>query len=261
MACELGISVLRLSCFYAVGNKLMRIKAVLFDMFDTLMLIEKDHAFYSPSLKRAYKFLVENGIKMRFTEFRDAYIKARDALYVEADANLEEPHFNVRISNALENLGFSVDARNGIVAGATNAFCEGFMEYVRIDEHAVEVLRKLQRKYKLGIVSNFAIPECVVKLLETHGLDKFFDVVVVSAAVNKRKPSPEIFQKALEKLSVDAAETVFVGDTVDADIKGAKDMGMKTIFIERRAQKEAEQVCPDQTIKNLSGLAAALEHC
>jgi putative hydrolase of the HAD superfamily len=100
-----------------------------------------------------------------------------------------------------------------------------------------------------------------MKLLETHGLDKFFDVVVVSAAVNKRKPSPEIFQQALKKLSVDAAETVFVGDTVDADIKGAKDMGMKTIFIERRAQKEAEQICPDQTIKNLSELATALERC
>lgn len=261
MARELGISVLRLSRFYAVGNKLMQIKAVLFDMFDTLMLIEKNHAFYGHSLKKTHKFLVKNGIKVRFADFKDAYIKARDALYVEADANLEEPHFNARISNALGLLGFSVDAKSGIVAGATNAFCEGFMEYVRIDEHAAEVLRKLQGKYKLGIVSNFAIPECVVKLLETHGLDKFFDVVIVSGAVNKRKPSPEIFQQALKKLSVDATETVFVGDTVDADIKGAKDMGMKTIFIERRAQKEAEEICPDQTIKNLSELATALERC
>jgi HAD superfamily hydrolase (TIGR01662 family) len=212
-------------------------------------------------LKKAHKFLVKNGIKVRFTDFRDAYIKARDALYVEADANLEEPHFNARISNALGRLGFSINTRSGIVAGATNAFCEGFMEYVRIDEHAAEVLRKLQSKYKLGIVSNFAIPECVVKLLETHGLGKVFNVVVVSAAVNKRKPSPEIFKQALEKLSVDATGTVFVGDTVDADIKGAKDMGMKTIFIKRREQKEAEQVCPNQTIKSLSELAAALERC
>jgi len=261
MARKLGISVLRLSRLCAVGNKLMPIKAVLFDMFDTLLLIEKNHAFYNPSLKRAHKFLVKNGVKVRFVDFRDAYIKARNALYVEADANLEEPHFNARISNALGRLGFSVDDDSGIVAGATNAFCEGFMEYVRIDEHAVEVLRKLRGKYKLGIVSNFAIPECVVKLLETHGLDRFFDIVVVSGAVNKRKPSPEIFQQALEKLGVDTAETVFVGDTVDADIKGAKDTGMKTIYIERRVQKEAEQICPDQTIRSLSGLVAALERC
>ncbi len=261
MACKLGISVLRLSRLCAVGNKLMKIKAVLFDMFDTLMLIEKNHAFYSPSLKRAHKFLVENGVKVRFTDFKNAYVRARDALSVEADANLEEPHFNARISNALTHLGFSVNARSGIVTGATNAFCERFMEYVRIDEYATKVLRKLQGKYKLGIVSNFAIPECVLKLLETHGLDKFFDVVIVSGAVNKRKPSPEIFQQTLEKLGVDAAETVFVGDTVDADIKGAKDTGMKTIFIERRTQKEVEQICPDQTIKSLRELAAALERC
>jgi len=239
----------------------MPIKAVLFDMFDTLMLIEKGHTFYGPSLKRAHAFLVKNGIKVHFADFRDAYIKARDALYMEADANLEEPHFNARILNALELLGFSINIESGIVAGTTNAFCEGFMDYVRIDEHAVEVLQKLQGKYKLGIVSNFAIPECVVKLLETHDLTKFFDVVVVSAAVNKRKPSPEIFQQALEKLGVDAAETVFVGDTVDADVKGAKDTGMKTIYIERRMQKEAEQICPDQTIKSLNELATALERC
>ena len=110
-------------------------------------------------------------------------------------------------------------------------------------------------------MSNFAIPECVSKLLEKHGLAGLFDVVVVSGAVNKRKPSPEIFQKALEKLGVDASEAVFVGDTVDADIQGAKNLGMRTIFIERRPQKEAEHTYPDQTIKNLNQLTTALEQC
>ena len=150
----------------------MPIEAVLFDMFDTLMMIEKDHAFYNPSLKRAHTFLVENGVDVRFRVFRDVYIKARDALYMEADARLEEPHFNLRISNALESLGYSFDAQNEVVTGATNAFCEGFMEYVRIDDHAKSALEKLHRKYKLGIVSNFAIPECVDKLLEKHGLER-----------------------------------------------------------------------------------------
>jgi len=121
--------------------------------------------------------------------------------------------------------------------------------------------RKLKGKYKLGIVSNFAIPECVTKLLEIHRIAKFFDVVIVSGAVNKRKPSPKIFQQALNELNVDASETVFVGDTIDADVKGAKDANMKTIFIERRVQKEAEQLCPDQTIKSLGDLLEALEHC
>ena len=174
----------------------MPIQAVLFDMFDTLMLIEKNHAFYSPSLKKAHQVLVNNGVNVKYTVFRDAYIKARDALYVEANERLEEPHFNLRIAKALQSLGYSFDVNSKVVAGATNAFCEGFMEYVRMDENAKSALENLHGKYKLGIVSNFAIPECVDKLLEKHGLNKLFDVVVVSATVNKRKPSPEIFHKA-----------------------------------------------------------------
>ncbi len=238
----------------------MPTKAILFDMFDTLVLIEKNHAFYYASLRRAYNFLVKNGVNVSFRDFKDAYIKSRDALYVEADEKLEEPHFNKRIANALENLGYS-DVKNTVVSGATNKFCEGFMEYVRIDDHTKNALQKLHGEYKLGIVSNFAIPECVDRLLKKHGLDKFFDVVVVSGSVNKRKPSPEIFQKALKNLGVSAEDTVFVGDTVDADVIGAKTAGMKTVFIERRIQKDVEQACPDQTIKSLSKLLEAIKNC
>ena len=239
----------------------MQIKAVLFDMFDTLMMIERDHAFYQPSLRRAHAFLVENGVSVSFDVFSDAYVKARDALYAEADAQMEEPHFNLRIMNALNSLGYSFNLSSEIVCGTTLAFCEEFMRYVRIDKNARSASEKLHGKYKLGIVSNFAIPECVFKLLERHDLTKFFDVVIVSGAVNKRKPSPEIFQKALAKMGVDAKNTVFVGDTVDADVQGPRSVGMKTIYIERRVQKEIENSRPDEIIKDLNQLSAALEHC
>ncbi len=238
----------------------MPIKAVLFDMFDTLMLIEKNHAFYNPSLKRAHKFLVKNGIDVGFKVFRDAYIKARDSLYLNADANLEEPHFNCRIFNALESLGYA-NVEIKVIMGSTNEFCEEFMKYVRIDDHAENALKILHRKYKLGIVSNFAIPECVDRLLENHGLDTFFDVVVVSGAVNKRKPSPEIFLRALKELGVSPENTVFVGDTVDADLIGAKAVGMKSIFIERRLQENLKQVLPNRIIKSLSELLEAIKKC
>jgi HAD superfamily hydrolase (TIGR01662 family) len=246
---------------FALSEKSMPTKAVLFDMFDTLMLIEREHAFYSPAVKNMHEYIVQHGITVTFPAFRDAYIKARDAIYEKADPTMEEPHFNHRIANALQTLGFNVNVNSEIVQGATNAFCLAFMRYVRIDENTAETLKKLHGKYKLGVVSNFAIPECVQKLLEQHGLDTLFDVIIVSGAVNKRKPSPEIFKHALDKLQVTAKETVFVGDTVDADIKGAKDAGMKAIYIERRPQKELEQVCPDQTIKNLNELPTAIEKC
>jgi HAD superfamily hydrolase (TIGR01662 family) len=223
------------------------------------MLIEKDHAFYSPAVKNMHQFLRQNGVDVTFARFRDAYIRARDDLYEVADVNMEEPHFNVRVQNALKALGYNQEAETNLVQGATDVFCREFMNYVCIDTHAAQTLKELHGKYRLGVVSNFAIPECVNNLLEQQGLMQFFDIVVVSAAVNKRKPHPEIFKFALQKLQLQPDEAAFVGDTVDADIKGAHQAGMKTVYIERRPQKDIEETPPDQTIKTLLELPDALQ--
>ncbi len=237
----------------------MPIKAVLFDMFDTLMIINKGHDFYSPSLMRTYKYLNRNGINVDFETFEKAYDKVRDELYAKADPNLEEPHFNVRVSLTLKILGYNYDACSPLVLSASCEFCDEFMKYVYLDKDAEMVLRALYGKYKLGIISNYAIPECVDKLLKTYGLEKLFDVVIVSAAVNKRKPSPEIFENTAKKLGVPPLETVFVGDTRDADVDGAKAVGMKSVYILRRDEKETRFV-PDKMIKSLSELISIIDN-
>lgn len=236
-------------------------KAILFDMFDTLVIIEKNHEFYNPSLYEAYNYLAKRGVSVGFEEFEKAYVRARDNLYAAADATLEEPHFNVRIAETLKLLGYNCNISDALVIGATNAFCLRFMDFITLDEDARATLTKLNNQYRLGIVSNFAIPECVINLLRRYGLDKFFDVIIVSGAVNRRKPHLEIFQKALNALGLTPREAVFVGDTMDADVQGAKAAGMKTIYIERRLQKNAEIVCPDQIIKRLNQLPDAIKRC
>ena len=128
----------------------MPIKAVLFDMFDTLMLIEKNHEFYSPSLIRMYNYLNKNGIDIQFDKFNEVYIKVRDALYVEADLNWEEPHFNVRVSQTLKNLGYNYNVSSPIVTEATNEFCEEFMKYVQIDQNAKAMLEQVAWKIQVG---------------------------------------------------------------------------------------------------------------
>lgn len=237
----------------------MPIKAVLFDMFDTLMLIEKDHEFYKPSITRMYRYLNQKGINVSFEKFNETYIQQRNQLFAKADLNLEEPHFNVRVAKTLESLGYNYDVSSPIVTGATSEFCEEFMKYVRLDDDAEATLKLLYGKYKLGVISNFAIPECVLKLLNIGGIDRLFDVIVVSGAVNKRKPSPEIFKNTLKMIGVLAEEAVFVGDTIDADIEGAKAVGMRAVHIERRTQKASERFSSDHTIKSLVELPKAIE--
>ena len=236
----------------------MPIKAVLFDMFDTLVMIRKNHDFYSPSLMRMYQFLNNKGIDVSFETFQKNYIKARDELYARVDANLEEPHFKVRISETLKILGYNYTDSSSLVAEATAEFCDEFMTFAYLEPSTENILRTLHGKYRLGLISNFAIPECVDKLLETHGLIEFLDAVVVSAAVNKRKPSPEIFINALEKLRASKDETVFVGDTLDADIDGAKSVGIKAIYIKRRIENADGHVKPDATIESLEELPSIL---
>ncbi|MBS7636279.1 HAD family hydrolase [Candidatus Bathyarchaeota archaeon] len=245
----------------------MQVKAVLFDLFDTLLLVEGGNAFYTPCLQKLHKFLTENGVDAPFEKFMKVYFEVRDALYAEADKNLEEPHFNIRVWKTLQRLGYNYELSDDVVTKATECFAQEFMKYVSLDENAVDVLQWLHGKYKLGIVSNFAIPECIWKLLEKYNLKKFFDVIIISAEVNKRKPSPEIFQKTLKSLNVASHEAVFVGDTPSMDIEGAKNVGMKAILIIRRTsvtdtpKPTSATIKPDITVKSLKELPKIIGDC
>jgi len=252
----------------------MKVRAILFDLFDTLLLVEKGEAFYMPALEKMHQRLVEGGVDVLFEDFRRVYFEVRDKLYAESAANMEEPHFNVRISRTLQSFGYDHDVSHSIVKSATEVFAEGFMRYVVMDSEATGVLEKLCAGYKLGIVSNFAIPECLDQLVQKFSLARFFDVVVISGAVNVRKPSPRIFEMALHALNLNAEEAVFIGDTPTIDVKGAKNVGMHAILIDRESEmKHASEsiiyrfaddgthIEPDKVIHRLSELPMVLEDC
>ena len=239
----------------------MRIEAVLFDLFDTLLLIGNDEVYYPSCLKSLYESISKDGVNVSFEEFSRVYFEVRDRLYSEAYKNLEEPHFNLRISQTLQKLGYSFGESDRVVVEATRAFAEEFMRYVSLDTDALDVLQKLRGKYKLGLISNFAIPECCWKLLEKFDMRKFFNVVLISGEINRRKPCPEIFEIALKALGVKASRAVFVGDILDLDVMGPKSVGMKTVFIKRRPMEENWHVKPDRVITRLSDLLVVLEDC
>lgn len=237
----------------------MPVKAVLFDLFDTLLLLESDEVYYERCMRKMHEFLVENGVPVQFDDFIHVYFEVRDRFYSESRKTLNEPHFNVRVSQVLKKLGYDHGVADPIVAGATKAFAEEFTRYIRLDSNTVNVLQKLRGRYKLGLVSNFSIPECGRDLLERFGPREYFDVIVISGEINQRKPSPEIFQKALQSLCVTPSETVFVGDTPDLDVKGPKGIGIKTILIKRRPMETDVDVKPDSVIESLAELPALLE--
>jgi FMN phosphatase YigB (HAD superfamily) len=67
--------------------------------------------------------------------------------------------------------------------------------------------------------------------LATLGItNDLLPVIVTSSDMMRPKPRPEPFQRALELVGVDAASVVFVGDELEADVRGAKALGMTTVW-------------------------------
>ena len=85
------------------------------------------------------------------------------------------------------------------------------------------------RGLKVGLVSNAIDPPNLLhRDLEQLGVAARLDVAVFSSEVGRRKPDPAIFERALTALDAVAADTLFVGDTLAADIAGARALGLHT---------------------------------
>ena len=101
----------------------------------------------------------------------------------------------------------------------------------RVASTSVALLESLRdRGLKTGLVSNAVDPPWLLhRDLERQGLAHLLDVVVFSSEIGKRKPHPAIFEAALDALGVAPEETLFVGDRLYEDVRGAADLGMRTV--------------------------------
>ena len=96
---------------------------------------------------------------------------------------------------------------------------------------AVETIAALrERGLKTGLIT--VCSEDVVSLWEETDFHGLFDAEVFSAAVGLRKPDPEIYRIALEKLGVEAEDVMFVGDGANDELGGAERVGMTAVGVE-----------------------------
>lgn len=88
------------------------------------------------------------------------------------------------------------------------------------------------------------------------GIDKYFDVILVSEWEGFKKPDPRIFNKSLEKLNVSADESIFMGDHPENDVIGAKKVGMKGIW---KKDFQWDNVDADYIVDDLMELPSIIE--
>ena len=102
-----------------------------------------------------------------------------------------------------------------------------------------------------GIVTNGGAIMQMNKIRET-GLDGLVQAIVISEEMGVAKPDRRIFQRALGEIKANPLTTMFVGDDPDADMLGAKGLGMRTAWVRRSRQWPYAQQRPDYIVGDVS---------
>ena len=227
------------------------LRLITFDLDDTLWPV-------GPVIQRA---------EHRMRDFLDAQAPTvnkrfdRDGMAVLRDQVLQQqPQLVHDISTlrrlilkaALEACGYrNVDA---LAEQAFAAFLDARHD-VEYFEDALDTLAYLSRHYTLGALSNGNAD--IARL----GLDQYFSFHLSAESVGRRKPDPEMFERALQQAGVGPEAAVHVGDHVDDDIRGAANVGMATIWVNRPGQPWPEtDVTPTWEIQELTELRSILAH-
>ncbi len=118
-----------------------------------------------------------------------------------------------------------------------NVISEKRMEFFNFFSGVSELLIKLREKYLLIVITNGPVLSQVPKLVAVK-MENFVDHIIIGGEEPHEKPHPSIFQKALGLAGLNSKEVIHVGDSYEADIKGANSVGIKNVWVNNECSKE-----------------------
>lgn len=130
-------------------------------------------------------------------------------------------------NHALEKLGHNVpvDVTDEL---EQMVYDEGYTSFV---DNLEETLMTLSEDYMLALLSNSWL-EAPRQALRDHGYGRWFKAMVCSYDIGIPKPDPRIFRHTIDLLGVHQSEAVMVGDSLEADIKGALAAGLQAVLVD-----------------------------
>ena len=151
--------------------------------------------------------------------------------------------------------------RAGVPAGRTEDLKEALLDLHRRAHlwgatvpGTIEALERLkQGGMRLAVVSNS--DGRAAAALAAGGLLGVFEFVIDSAEVGVEKPDPRIFQIALERMGVSAADALYVGDLYEVDVVGARAAGLDVVLLDPNGEHTGRDV---RTVRSVAELADRL---
>jgi len=213
-------------------------KHIFFDLDHTLWDFDKNAEETLNELFTTYQF-VDLGIAS-FDEFITCYTRNNQrvwALYHRGEISKEELR-RARFADTFTELGV-----------APTLFPVSFeTDYLRLCPYKThlfpgthEVLAYLKEKYTLHLISNGFKDAAAIKVVKTD-IKKYFSQIIISEDVGVHKPHPDIYHFSLSAAQATKPESIMIGDSIEADIRGAQAFGLDAIYFNPNRLEEPADV-------------------
>jgi putative hydrolase of the HAD superfamily len=212
----------------------MSIKHVFFDLDHTLWDFEKNSA-------KAYEACFKkNQLNINLNEFLKAYVPINERywkLYREEKVTKEALKYG-RLKEAFNQTDF--DISDSLIDKIAEEYLDFLPTFNSLFDGAIAILDYLAPKYQLHIITN-GFAEIQTAKLSNSGISHYFKELITSESVGVKKPDPKIFNYALQKAKANPAESMMIGDSLEADVLGAENVGMQAIFFKPDKSKTSKK--------------------
>ena len=199
------------------------IKAVVFDLWDTLILVKGVHPIIQ----------IREFLELSNLDLYDFSLSFERAIMLKPFNSMKDAFKEVLLE-------FNVEPTPENVLQLSDIWTKT-MGQLEFPKEIQKALLDLRSKYKLGLLTNTDIFS-ISFVRNKFNIENYFDQVIMSYDVGVVKPDKEFFQLLLNKLGVGPDECLMVGDNLYNDIVPAKELGMKTLLVDLKNRWEGKGI-------------------
>lgn len=198
---------------------------IFFDLDHTLWDFEKNSAL------TFQKILKLNKVDVSFDAFIEAYVPINFEywrMYREERITKEALRYQ-RLAKTFSTINYI--ASDTLIHQLAEDYITYLSTYNHLFEHTISILETLSKNYTLHIITN-GFHEVQRKKMRNAKIFDYFTHIIDSESVGVKKPNPNIFNHALKLANVLPENALMIGDSLEADIIGALDLGIHAIHVD-----------------------------
>ena len=200
----------------------MKIEHVFFDLDHTLWDFEKNSDLTFHKLFKDYSIDLE--VSSFLAVYKPINLKFW-RLYREEKISKENLRYQ-RLKEAFDVVNY--DASDDLINLLAIKYIEIMPNFNHLFVGTFDILDYLKEKYQLHIITN-GFEEVQSRKMKSSNIDHYFNQVITSESVGVKKPNPRVFEYALNIANASKENSIMIGDSIEADIEGALNFGLKAI--------------------------------